>query len=261
MHLKEYETLKKIYNSFVYKGSKIFVKHDSDTYISIFPYFKIISELLPTEMYILDYTTDSYLYVGKNAKKILGFSQQEHMEGGRFLSISRIHPDDLKVYSTDLFKQFINMTQTIAKEDILDCRFSICLRMKHKDGRYVKILQQFVILETTETGVPIISMGIMSNVSSHVVSDTVVFSVSKVKNGQCETLFSSENQQQKIKNLTAREYEILQALVQGLTSKMIADKLFISLHTVNCHRKNLLKKTHAKNTNELVQFAITHGVL
>ena len=256
----DYKKLSEFYNSLVFKSKNNLIKRDSEAYISIFPYFKIIADLLPTEMYILDYTTDKYLYVGKNAKKILGFSQEEHLEGGRYLSLSRIHPDDLKVYSSELFKKFIQLSKSIPKENVLDCRFSICLRMKHKDGRYLKILQQFVILETTEEGIPVISMGIMSNVTSHISSDKVVFSISKVKNGFCETVFSSENETRKIKTLSSREHEVLQAIVQGNSSKTIAEKLFLSLHTVNSHRRNLLKKTHSKNTNELIQFAIQHGI-
>ena len=56
--------------------------------------------------------------------------------------------------------------------------------------------------------------------------------------------------------LTPREIEIIQFLSKGLSSKMIADKLSISDHTVNTHRKNILFKLDLANTAELIKYAV-----
>lgn len=56
--------------------------------------------------------------------------------------------------------------------------------------------------------------------------------------------------------LSEREIEILELIAQGLTNKEIADKKFISTHTVASHRKNLMKKFKAKNNVDLVISAI-----
>ncbi|MCE1188746.1 MAG: response regulator transcription factor [Ignavibacteria bacterium] len=60
--------------------------------------------------------------------------------------------------------------------------------------------------------------------------------------------------------LTSRETEILGLIADGLTSQEIAEKLFISYFTVSKHRKNILKKLKLKNTAELVNYAIRHGI-
>jgi len=57
------------------------------------------------------------------------------------------------------------------------------------------------------------------------------------------------------KELTEREIEILQLVVDGLSNKEIADQLFISVRTVDTHRRNLMEKLEAKNTAELVRKA------
>ena len=57
------------------------------------------------------------------------------------------------------------------------------------------------------------------------------------------------------KELTEREIEVLQLVVEGLSNKEIADKLFISVRTVDTHRRNLMEKLEAKNTAELVRKA------
>ena len=53
--------------------------------------------------------------------------------------------------------------------------------------------------------------------------------------------------------LTKREIEILKYIADGKTSKLIWRALFISKQTVDKHRKNMLKKTGATNSMELVQ--------
>jgi DNA-binding CsgD family transcriptional regulator len=53
--------------------------------------------------------------------------------------------------------------------------------------------------------------------------------------------------------LTNREKEILSCIAEGLSSKQIAGKLFISENTVANHRKNMLAKMGARSSAELVQ--------
>lgn len=56
-------------------------------------------------------------------------------------------------------------------------------------------------------------------------------------------------------HLTAREKEILKLVADGLSTKMIADKLFLSSRTVETHRVNIMKKVNAQNTAELIKKA------
>ena len=55
--------------------------------------------------------------------------------------------------------------------------------------------------------------------------------------------------------LTRREKEVLGLIAEGMTNNEIAKKLFISVSTVDTHRKNLLAKLEAKNTASLVHIA------
>jgi DNA-binding NarL/FixJ family response regulator len=61
--------------------------------------------------------------------------------------------------------------------------------------------------------------------------------------------------------ITQREKEILQLIVEEYTTQEISDKLFISFRTVENHRYSLLQKLEVKNTAGLVRVAITHGLI
>ncbi len=57
-------------------------------------------------------------------------------------------------------------------------------------------------------------------------------------------------------NLTSREQEILNMLVDGMSNKQIAADLFVSIRTVDTHRTNIMKKLDVKNVAELVSKAL-----
>ncbi|MBQ4376395.1 MAG: DNA-binding response regulator [Bacteroidales bacterium] len=61
--------------------------------------------------------------------------------------------------------------------------------------------------------------------------------------------------------LSDRETDVLILLAQGLSSKAIADRLNISVHTVNTHRKNITHKTGIKSIAGLAVYATLHNII
>ncbi len=61
--------------------------------------------------------------------------------------------------------------------------------------------------------------------------------------------------------LSDREIEVLRLIAQEYSNGEIAEKLFISIRTVDTHRRNLLEKVQAKNTVGLVKYAIDKGII
>lgn len=60
--------------------------------------------------------------------------------------------------------------------------------------------------------------------------------------------------------ISKREKEVLKHFANGFKTREIAEMLDLSFHTVNNHRKNLLKKLQIKNLAALVNFAVEHGL-
>lgn len=57
-------------------------------------------------------------------------------------------------------------------------------------------------------------------------------------------------------SLSEREVQIIKLIAEGLTNTQIAEELFLSNHTVNTHRKNILSKLGIKNTAGIVMYAV-----
>lgn len=61
--------------------------------------------------------------------------------------------------------------------------------------------------------------------------------------------------------LTLREKEILQLLVAGQNNREVADKLNVSVATVETHRNNIFQKLHVHNLPELILYAVRKGIV
>ncbi len=61
--------------------------------------------------------------------------------------------------------------------------------------------------------------------------------------------------------LSDREREILKLIAEGLTNREIADKLYLSIKTVQAHRANLMRKLGMHDRTELVKYAIRKGII
>ncbi|MBO9731467.1 MAG: hypothetical protein J7623_22695 [Chitinophaga sp.] len=130
------------------------------------------------------------------------------------------------------------------------------MRLKTKDNRYVRVLHQAVQIDYDEKNY-------YRTLSLH----TDITHI-KQEGAPCFSLIGLENEPsyyniqdanvitQAVDPFTKREREILKGIVEGKSSKEIADDLFISLHTVNTHRKNMLAKADVKTPVELVRMAI-----
>lgn len=62
-------------------------------------------------------------------------------------------------------------------------------------------------------------------------------------------------------NLSNREKEVLQLIAEGQSSSKIANKLFISVNTVDTHRKNIMAKCGVKKITELITFANRNNLI
>lgn len=62
-------------------------------------------------------------------------------------------------------------------------------------------------------------------------------------------------------NISDREMEIIKLIAEGLSNKEVADKLFLSTHTVTTHRKNIMNKLGVNNTAGLVLFAVRENII
>jgi len=114
----------------------------------------------------------------------------------------------------------------------------------------------------------ILQQGVMGYLLKDASPETIINAIETVYGG--EQYIQEQLRQQLLNSLSAgnakqivtrREKEILQLIVDEFTNQEIAEKLFLSLRTVENHRNNLLQKLDVKNTAGLVKVAIQEGLV
>jgi DNA-binding NarL/FixJ family response regulator len=123
----------------------------------------------------------------------------------------------------------------------------------HNQGTYVRKM-----LESGATGY------LLKNADKHEIIKAIetVYKGNTYLTFEAERAFRYENElQKKLPKLTKREKEVLILIAAGLTNIQISEKLFISIDTVDSHRKNLYSKLNVKNTAMLIRFATENDFL
>ncbi len=82
----------------------------------------------------------------------------------------------------------------------------------------------------------------------------------EVKNILSDQMLSEEDNSAGLNQLSEREIEVINHIRDGLSSKEIAEKLAISIKTVEVHRHNILKKLKVKNTASLINYINSSGL-
>lgn len=208
--------------------------------------------------YFLDMKDAELNNFSSGTREVLGYEPNE-MSLGKLISL--VHPADLPVVISFESKvmEFFN---GLPIEKMFKYKVRYDYRVMHKDGHYIRLLQQVITIETDDKGAIVKTMGIHSDITDlkneglPVLSFIGLDGEPTYENVQVEGKFSFLKPEERF---SPREKEILNKLIQGRTSEEIGKELFISKETVNTHRRNMLAKCGVKNSMELVNISITNG--
>jgi DNA-binding CsgD family transcriptional regulator len=138
-------------------------------------------------------------------------------------------------------------------------------RIKGPKGDWKTILHQSIALQVNEAGKIQYVLCVHSDITflNPNIDDQVSFIGLNGEPTYYATIGEQDEFQQNgdISLISDREKEIIMLLAAGLSSKQIGGQLFISPHTVDTHRRNLLKKMGVQNTLELVAICLKKGLI
>ncbi len=167
-----------------------------------------------------------------------------------------VHPDD-RAGLQDLQIRHGKFIYSLPPEERNDYRTIYQVRMRGTGGRYINVVSRQQVIETDARGKAWIVMGIIELAPDQTPTDRVRCSVLNLRTGQFFNPYASSREL----SLTDRELEILSLMARGLLSKEIAEKLAVSKHTVDNHRKNILAKLEADNAIEAINTARSAGLI
>lgn len=214
---------------------------------------------------LCNYTTGLYEYVSESIKSSLGYDVAKftNLELTHFMH-SIMEEKQLKFMVNSLVPVvFKHLSENATLADGKDYRYSVCVKMKDIYNNYHWYLLDTIVVETNSNGFPTSTVIICTNIHQFKRDQLVYYNVMKKNSdGVYEVILEgTEDNRENEYKLTPREIQIVNLIGLGYTNKEIADKLFISLNTVQTHRKSVLKKTKCSGTAELTNFAFSRGLL
>ena len=124
----------------------------------------------------------------------------------------------------------------------------------------MRFLHQFIVLEQDRFGKSWLALIVTDLIAERAANDKPQRRMINMKTGKLH-LFNDDYSFNSGNLLTKRETEILGLIAQGLDSRDISERLFISVNTVNNHRQNILSKTRSENTTQALLYAKRIGVI
>lgn len=212
--------------------------------------------------YIMNFNTLQMEYVDPRIESVLGLKTKDWSLDKMF---ELVHPEDLKQMHRKEEKAVDFILNRIKTDEILKYKVVYVLRLRHANGSYKTILQQSKTLTLSEDGKVQQVLGIHTDVTY--LNMKVDHKISFVGDGlpSYYSLSTDDNfhpEELSYHTLfTTREKEILSNIAKGKTFGEIAAILNISPHTINTHKKNILKKTDCNNTTELIARCVREGVI
>lgn len=222
----------------------------------LYPSFRLMDKA-SSFFFIFDFVKAKYLYVSESIASILGYTAEEWKERGVDFAFSIVHHEDVNRLMA-CHKTMFDLYYATPIEERKDMRYGYEVRVVSKDGRVVWLLQQGVFLEIDVDGRPVISFDVLSDLTHYKKNNVLTLSLSKADGSSPQVVYFPL---QARVSFSKREIEILHMLERTMTSKAIAETLCISQHTVDTHRRNMIKKANVRDTSQLVSFARDNGLI
>jgi DNA-binding CsgD family transcriptional regulator len=212
---------------------------------------------------IMDITKFQLLDVSDNLEEIFGITKEEFYDEKIFIFLRYIRsehvlaPVALLKWGNHVFKEQVGSTP------FKDLKMVACgINIKSKNGKEMRVLIRIKPIKVADNGYPNICIITYDDITNLLKPNTQWWA--RVCYGEDfpakYRYLSTDKKSENEDIITDREKEVLKFISQGLESKDIGKKLFISSHTVDNHRRNAVQRTGARDTTALVQICRMCGM-
>jgi DNA-binding CsgD family transcriptional regulator len=217
------------------------------------PFLNQMASIKNSGISVFDFHKKEHIYNSNNMQNLFGYDLEKIEELGTKYYDSRIHPEDyicLLKNGISLIKYYFTLPANERKDFKLQNEY----RILNSEDKYIKVIEQQQVLELDSQGNLWLALSVLDISPNQDVIDGIISQLVNVKTGETKQFELAKKPTDTIE-LSKREKQVLSYVKEGLLSKEISSNLSISVHTVNTHRQNILKKLGANNSFEAVEYA------
>lgn len=196
--------------------------------------------------YVMHMERIKYVYTSRHCLQVLGVDANQ-LSPAHFQA--NVHPEDLDRLAWSN-SQILKLGGEVYQKKKEKGLMSYTLRFRNHKGDYVKILKQDYLFYITDPQPTVYALRIATNIEWCTLDENWYHQYI----GRNFSLFKYPDQPllKIASSFSNRELDILKLIEMGLSSKEIAERLFLSVHTVNTHRSNILKKSEKSLISEVI---------
>lgn len=240
-------------------GKQHFAEEDLDYTVMDrhIPLLDRLAQINNSGLTVFDLCRKTHIYTSYNFSELFGYDLAAIQALGNEYFDSRVHPDDyLQMLRNGI--RILQFYYSLSKEERADYKFVNEYRVRGNDARYIRVIEQHQALELDKQGNLWLALGVIDISPDQSEFRGIKSQIINYRTGQ---VVSNPLTQPQETPLSKREVEVLQLVKEGLLSKEISEKLFISVHTVNTHRQRILEKLGANNSLEAITYAAKFGLI
>ena len=196
-----------------------------------------------------------FLYTSKKVFQLIGVTPEE-INPGHYTQA--VHPDDEERLGQARSRVF-KMEKEIFQAQTGSALTSYNLRMRDPAGVYNNLFVQDYMFYSPIPYKAVFLIQVVSNINWYKMKKNGFHNYTG--SNLSFFRFPDEDLLNMSHGLSVRELEIVKLIESGMGSKEIANKLFLSIHTVNTHRSNILEKTGKVQISDLIYELKEKGVL
>ena len=219
-----------------------------------------LAEISNCGVTVFDFAVQKHVFSSYNMQELFGYNLSSMKKIGNEYINSKTHPDDFIHLSKNgiALLQFLYSTST---DQRLNFKLVNEYRILNANGNYIRVIEQQQVLEQDSRGNIWLALAVMDISPNQEELHGIKSQLFNYKTGQLVPLPTFPDHIKEKPELTQRERQVLELIRDGYFSKEISEKLFISIHTVNTHRQNILEKLGVNNSMEAVKYASLLGLL
>ena len=235
----------------------------------VFQYEKAIDEklsgqnpLMLFECCLIDHSGRQFACIHKHCSEDQVCIKNGQLKDNLTFHELNFHSEDRALWCIEAFPDILRFVNSLPAEELSNFKFIFNHRYVHMDESISQFMHEGTIYLSKLNSLPHLKLNVFAEIGDFKTDETMILTIfSYSADLGYRKVFRKVYGQKFFSELSQREMEIIRLCHEGFSSKMIAEKLNLSIHTVKNHKRNCMEKTMTHNISELIHMCIQCGWL